>query len=703
MKTSRQKERPRVTPARAAVESPSSRVSREVWRRRALLILALWAFALLAYSNSFRTGFVLDNAGIILEDSRIRAATTENFHLILTGEYWNHQMTTGLYRPLTTFSYLLNYAIFGNGSHPAGYHWVNFALHAVNITLVYLLGLLLFQENKLKERLAFALAAVWAVHPILTESVTNIVGRADLLAAFGVLAGLLCHVQGGAASGWRKLAWLCGLALATMVGLLSKESAVVVLAAMVIYDLAFPQTWRARASGYLALAVPFPVFFYVRDRVFATLPFVPVSFGDNPLTGAGFWAARLTAVKVIGKYLWLLLWPSRLSCDYSYNQIPLFTWVDWKALAALAACVALAGIALACYRRGKPVFFFIAFFFAALAPTSNMVILIGTIMAERFLYLPSIGFAGCLVVAICAVCKRFPTVAPAALAIVCVAFAARTYTRNLDWFDNNSLWTSAVKVCPLSYKTHIALASILSAAKGAGLDNAVSEAGRSLAILDSLPDQRNTSSVYANAGRCYRIKGDTLATPQGDYWYRKSLETLLRGEIIDTIHGQEIRRENAALGKRIAGYGWAPLYLELGRTYLRVSEPRKALEALEFGRTLQPDPEFFEEMSAAYRDMGDPQQAAITLIEGLGVDPNHTQFASELVALYQRTEPQSCAVRNVGGSLSLNLDCPLVHSQLCAASRNVALLYRQRGQESMAASTARSAIGDLGCPVELFR
>ena len=113
--------------------------------------------------------------------------------------------------------------------------------------------------------------------------------------------------------------------------------------------------------------------------------------------GAGFWTARLTAVKVIGKYLWLLLWPSRLSCDYSYNQIPLFTWGDWKALAAVAACVALAAVAIVCYRRSKPVFFFIAFFFAALAPTSNLAILIGTIMAERFLYLPSIGFAGCLV------------------------------------------------------------------------------------------------------------------------------------------------------------------------------------------------------------------------------------------------------------------------------------------------------------------
>ncbi len=146
-------------------------------------MLALWAFALLAYSNSFRAGLAFDNAAVILQDSRIRAATPENLHLILTEEYWYNRMTTGLYRPLTTFSYLLNYAIFGNGPHPAGYHWVNFALHAVNIALVYLLGLLLFQESKLKERLALALAAVWAVHPVLTESVTNIVGRADLLAA----------------------------------------------------------------------------------------------------------------------------------------------------------------------------------------------------------------------------------------------------------------------------------------------------------------------------------------------------------------------------------------------------------------------------------------------------------------------------------------------------------------------------------------
>jgi tetratricopeptide (TPR) repeat protein len=243
----------------------------------------------------------------------------------------------------------------------------------------------------------------------------------------------------------------------------------------------------------------------------------------------------------------------------------------------------------------------------------------------------------------------------------------------------------------------------LIAVKGAGLDSAVSEAGWSLAILDSLPDQRNISAVYANAGLCYRMKGDSLAAPRSDYWYRKSLDALLRGERIDAVYNQEIRRENAARGKRISRSGWVPLYLELGRTYLRVSEPRRALEALAFGRALRPDPEFFEEMSAAWRALGDPQQAAIALIEGLALDSTNTRFASELVDLYQQTEPRSCALRNAGGSVSLNLDCPLVHSQLCTASRNVALLYRQRGRGATAASTVHSAINDLGCPAELFQ
>src|SRR5262249_33722399 len=156
------------------------------------------------------------------------------------------------------------------GDHPAGYHWINFWLHAINIALLYFLGLELLGEIWP----AAALAALWSVHPLLTESVTNIVGRADLLAAFGVLGGLLCHIRAASPAGWRKAVWLIGLALVTTIGFFSKESTVVVLAAMLIYDLAYDgiKLWRARVAGYVALGIPLVVYLYIRYQVLSKIP-----------------------------------------------------------------------------------------------------------------------------------------------------------------------------------------------------------------------------------------------------------------------------------------------------------------------------------------------------------------------------------------------------------------------------------------------
>src|SRR5438477_8620520 len=135
---------------------------RHAWR-----LLALWVLLLAAYSNSFHAGLVFDNDGLIAQDPRIREATPQNLRSILTGGYWYVNSTTGLYRPLTTFSYMLNYAVFGDGPCPEGYHWVNLALHSVNVGLVYALGILIFGESTP----AFAMAAIWGLHPALTESV----------------------------------------------------------------------------------------------------------------------------------------------------------------------------------------------------------------------------------------------------------------------------------------------------------------------------------------------------------------------------------------------------------------------------------------------------------------------------------------------------------------------------------------------------
>lgn len=674
----------------------------------------LWGLALLAYANCFRSGLVFDNYFAIAEDSRIRHATSGNVQLILTQDYWYQTSTSGLYRPLTTLSYLLNYAILGNGAAPAGYHWVNFALHAANIALVYLLGLLLFGEFAP----ALAMAAIWAVHPVLTESVTNIVGRADLLAGFGVLAGLVCYAGSVRSGGRRAVPWLGALLVASTIAVFSKESGVVIIAGVFLYDVAFCRSApaRSRVYGYLAAAVPVAAFLWVRSRVFAGLPAALVPFTDNPLAGADFLTARLTAVKVLGKYLWLLVWPSHLSCDYSYNQIPLFgwrftTWEDWKAILALAVCAGAAALAAFCYRRSKPVFFFIAFFFAAMAPTANLAILIGTVMAERFLYLPAIGFAGCLAWAGWAGYRglgtRWPAVrvaAPAALAVLLLTLCARTFARNADWFDERSLWTSAVQTCPASYKAHHHLASVLSVAPANDLDGARREIERALAILAPLPDGETPSAAYATAGACYRLKGDAAAPGDRAVWYRRSMDALSRGRNADLAWERAMARRNRQEGKTVGPVVSPPLYLELGRTYRSLGEYQKALDALSIGCWSNPQAAFFEEMAANFRALGDPNQAAIVLMEGLTMDSDDQgRLVTRVMELYRQTAPESCALTGSGDAARVNFDCPLVHNQLCTAGRNVAIEYLRIDRKNEALAIATSAVRSLGCPAEMFR
>ncbi len=686
--------------------------------RRALLVSAVILFALFAYSNSFHAGFLLDNDPILLKDVRIQEATSAHVQRILTEEYWPLGMS-GLYRPLTTLSYLFNYAILGNGANPAGYHWLNFILHAVNIGLVYLLGMAIFEQLPA----ALLLAAFWGIHPVLTESVTNIVGRADLLGAFGVLAALHAHRRALDAAGGRKALWLAAIAVAVAVGMFSKESTVVVIAVLGIYDLSFGRaaSWKARVPSYLAAAVPCILFLTVRAPVLASVPSTSFPFGDNPLIDAGFWTARMTAVKVIGRYLGLLVWPAQLSFDYSFNENPLFGggWSaeDLKAVLALLVCVAGAIAAVVCWRRRQPVFFGIAFFFATLSPTSNLVIRIGSIMAERFLYLPSVGFAVLVVYAAQRVSERlterqpaYRNAIPAAVGVLLFALAARTYARNGDWVDQGRFWRSAVEAAPGSYKTNLSAANNTVFLTQADWDRAQAEMGRALAILDPLPDLENVGIAYQQAGVFYRNLGLRLASsnPAGrgeagsEYWYRKSLDALLRSEKIELAQDERNRAENARRGKPGLTFVPSALYLQMGRTYQKLGDRKRAMEAFERGRALESDPDLLEELAAEYRAAGETRKAAMALVEALAVDSRRTRLATQLVELYSQVDPAGCAVSREGGTSGLNVDCPLVHGDICTASGNVARTYLRTWQHAQAAAIRRTAIQELGCAAELL-
>jgi hypothetical protein len=151
----------------------------------------LLALVAVVYANSFRAGFTLDNDFFILGDERVHAASAANVRRILSEDYTAPRFVTGVYRPLTTLSFLFNYAVLGGADDPVGYHLLNLLLHFGNTVLVYLLALAIVADAWS----ALFVAALFAAHPIATEAVTNMVGRGDLLAAGSVLAGMLMYLR----------------------------------------------------------------------------------------------------------------------------------------------------------------------------------------------------------------------------------------------------------------------------------------------------------------------------------------------------------------------------------------------------------------------------------------------------------------------------------------------------------------------------
>ncbi|MGA2269411.1 MAG: DUF1736 domain-containing protein [Bryobacteraceae bacterium] len=680
-------------------------------------MLALLGITLAAYSNSFSAGFTFDNKGLLLQDPRIRQATAQNIDLILHKTYWWPYGESGLYRPITTLTYFFNYAILGNGDQPADYHWINFLLHAGNVLLVYALALRLMREW----RPAALAAAVWAVHPVLTESVTNMVGRADLLAGMAVLSGLLMYLKSAEAQGWRRWAWLAGLMAATTVGVFSKESAATILGVIALYELTWwkeRQPGRALLLGCLAVLPVLQAMWYQRSAVLANLLAPEFPFWDNPLAGAGFWTARLTAIKVIAKYLGLLVWPARLSCDYSYAQIPLATgspqdWLAWTAVAAVTAA------ALLMFRFNRTAFFAAGLAFVTFLPTSNLLFPIGTIMAERFLYLPSIALAVCAVLALYAIGRRagLARLAPIALCLMVAAFAARTWARNSDWQNDLTLMTAAAQASPDSYKTHRSLAAALydSDASHANIDRAIAEAEKSVAILDSAPDWRNNAEAYRQASSYYMTKGDLLAgrgadgtsaaTPESWRAYRKALDLLLRSKSIVNATHERLAANERARGREAPqpDARLAELERSIAGARLKLNDPSQALAAASAALELDPlNSQTYRQLSASFLANGRADEAAVALVQGVIVTSDMS-LRQVLLSLYRDgLDSQGCATIPGANGPAFNPSCEIVRRHTCAAAAATIPLYLRIQRQDLAEQLKDSASRDFGCSAALL-
>ncbi|MGD1031042.1 MAG: tetratricopeptide repeat protein [Opitutaceae bacterium] len=409
-----------------------------------LLAAALVAAALAAYWASFSGPFLHDDAAGILRNATIRHFSSALFPppggLPVSG------------RPVLNLTFALNYAISGTAV------W---SYHALNLLVHVLAGLAIFgiARRTLSGVVpAFAIALLWVLHPLQTESVTYLSQRAESLMGLFYLLTLYFFIRGSQAensTGTGRRTWWYALSiLACLLGMGTKEVMVTAPVIVFLYDRAFAsgsfaEAWRRRRGFYLWLASTW--------LFLACL--VAGGFSRGGTAGFGtsvaWWAYAFTQFRAVAHYLRLCFWPAPLTIDYglTLGGPPIAMVCD------AALIIGLVAVSAVLLLRNSPLGFLGAWFFVILAPSSSVIPVATELIAEHRAYL---SLAAVIAAAVCgvqaawrALAPRWPAGRPAAvaaglsaLALAAGASGIATNRRNTVYRSTLALWTDAVAKMP---------------------------------------------------------------------------------------------------------------------------------------------------------------------------------------------------------------------------------------------------------------
>ncbi len=429
----------------------------ERWVLPALVVAA----AVLVSAGSLRNGFVYDDIPQVVRNPWIRDAG--QLPTVFTTGAWDYAGTTSnYYRPMMHVAYTATYALFG--LEPAGFHAVNVLLHAAVCLVLFACTRGLLRRAGLAGRtpalLAAGAALLFAVDPIHTEVVYWIGGVPDLLVALFVLAALHLYSTRPDDGSLRARLGLLGSAACFLLALLSKEVALVFPGILLAHDLAFGD-WRRRglrrqALAYLPFAVAFLVYFALRVNALGAL--APVRRHAE----LGPFEVVLNVFPLLGKYLLKLLVPAGLTVFHAFD--PVTSAGDARVLAGGVAVVAFAALGVLLWRTSGFGFLAWSVVLLPLLPVLYVPALGDNPFAERYLYLPSVGFVWLLVLGAHRVVAARPRLAPALVAAGALLFAAYawgTVARQPVWASDRTLWTDAARKSPDAAVAHYNLAVAL--------------------------------------------------------------------------------------------------------------------------------------------------------------------------------------------------------------------------------------------------
>ncbi len=493
------------------------------------IIIAVAAFCLYAQSISFN--YANDDYLVLKENKLVQQGVSAIPVLLKTDRLFGRNDVLERmpeYRPAQMIVFAIAWQLFPDNPHV--YHFINVLLYSLTCLLLFLLLCRLFKKQNLI--IPFLSALFFALHPIHTEVVDNIKGLDEILCFLFALLAVWCFVKETEKLSIRNIS----IALIFFfLSLLSKETGIVYVVLIPLILFVFTEVeFKKIIIITLFLAVVSGIYFFIRFKILETIPQQVIDNLHTPFINSlrgipDFISQKATAMYILLRYILMLVYPNNLSYDYSISEIPIRHITSPVVLLGLAIYIYIMIYSFIKIRKKDMIAFAILFYLITLAPVSNIFMLINWTMADRYLYMPSLGYGILLSYLIVKICKADTAkskfinlkefIMENKLVLIPVLFIAgfyslKTIARNPDWKNNLTLFSHDVKIVPNSAKAHYFYGNEMLLnlypsennieKKNKLLDDAIIEYQKAVAIYQDIP------YVYQYLAKAFYYKGDYI-------------------------------------------------------------------------------------------------------------------------------------------------------------------------------------------------
>ena len=616
------------------------------WLNTKLQAALIFAFAVLLYANTLTHDFCQDDA-IVITDNMFTTQGFSGISDILKYDTFygffkeagkESLVAGGRYRPFTLVMFAVEYELFGKNAF-AG-HLFNVLWFGLLCALLYFLILKLLKYSKNTEGgysaeiIAFITALIFAAHPIHTEAVANIKGRDEIITLLSSLSAVWFSLKAFERGGILKPV-LAGLLF--FIALLAKENAITfVLIVPLIYWFFIKTNWQIALKQTIPFIIAAVLFLILRGSIIGNqFTGEQNELMNNPylkLVGNQYVPFELgeklaTIIYTLGKYIQLLIFPHPLTHDYYPRHINMMHFSDGSVILSLLVYAGLIVLMLKNWQSRSLISFGIAFFLITLSIVSNIVFPVGTNMAERFIFMPSVGF--CLVLAVILVKIQKNTEGGlnwqlGIASVIVLLFSIKTFTRNFDWKDNYTIFTTDVNVSKNSSKLQCSAGGSM-LEKAQTLTDKTQKTAMIEAAIGHLTRSLEIHPTYKNP---YLLRGNA-------YIYLKNYEKAISEyeAALKLDPNFKDAKTNIALAYREIGLNYGqvkndlPHAIEnltrsldfnpndggtlsfLGTAYGMSQQPQKAIDVLERALALRFDKQDAINLVVSYRMMGNTAKA----------------------------------------------------------------------------------------------